>query len=133
MKLSCFLFLLCAVCRLAASGYEYSVHTIDGSHMPIYATSDFESVNIAIRSSLLRDELMFRVEVFVIPIGPHYSVLIGKTAPKAVISDAETEYILAEVRRLLIEAKRARDAEGSGRKEANQTPEPTALLGRGSS
>jgi len=85
--------------------------------MPIYTTSDFYSVNIKIQDSLLRDDLVLRVEVFVIASGPGYKVLIGKIEPKVSVSDQETAYILSEVRSLLIEAKQQRDAKAEEAKK----------------
>ena len=119
MKFLIVFFALFSSCRLAASGYEYSVHSITPSHAPTYATADFKSANIKIQSSLLRDDLILRVEVFVIPAGPGYEVLIGKKEPKVSISDKETEYILSEVRTLLIDAKRERDAKAAETQRAH--------------
>jgi hypothetical protein len=129
MKTSAILVFLFVVARLGASGYGYSVCTISVDHAPIYTTSDFTSANVAIRSSLLRDELFSRVEVFIVPDGISYSVIIGKTGPKSSLSEKEEKYIYDEVRRLLIEAH----AQGtqSNQERANQAPDPTPPSGAG--
>jgi hypothetical protein len=81
--------------------------------------------NIAIQSSLLRDDLVLRAEVFVVPAGPGYTVIIGKTDAKATLSDKEKQYIYDEVRRILIEAKLEREKKTSSNDPANQAPLPT--------
>ena len=117
MKVLLCCFALFSASRLAAGGYGYSVLVVDAAHAPLCTSADFQSANSRIQDSLRRDDLKGRVEVFVISAAPGYKVLIGKLEPYATISAQETEYILSEVRRLLLEAKQQREA---------QTPEKPA-------